>query len=104
MWQASFSGIRPSGEVFDVAAIRRPWREIRLSETCVFSFEAIRGRTYRVEYSDDLAATEMTWQVLEESLLAETPFLHITDDGTKTGVSPADRSVGQRFYRVKEIQ
>lgn len=104
MWEARFSGIRPSGEVFDVATIRRPWREIRLDGTCVFSFEAIQGRTYRVEYCDDLPAPEMSWQVLEESLLAESPFLHITDDGTKTGVSPADGSVTQRFYRVREVE
>lgn len=104
MWQASFSAVRPSGEVFDVVAIRRPWRDIRLDEKCVFSFEAIGGRTYRVEYSDDVPAPGMNWQVLEESVFANTPFLYITDDGTKSGSSPADSSVRHRLYRVREVQ
>ena len=104
IWQASFSAVRPSGDVFDVAAIRRPWRDIRLDEKCVFSFEAIRGQTYRVEYSDDIPAPEMNWRVLEESVFANTPFLYITDDGTKSGSSPADSSVRHRLYRVAEVQ
>jgi hypothetical protein len=104
IWQASFSAVRPSGEVFDVVAIRRPWRAIRLNGECVFSFEAIQGRTYRVEFSDDLPTVGMNWQVLEESVFANTPFLYITDDGTKSGSSPADSSVRHRFYRVREVQ
>ncbi len=101
-WQATFSGTRPNGEVFDMVRITRPWRHISFSETVRLSFDSSPGKTYEIEYSDGLPGAEMLWQPLGAPILADSPFIRIVDDGTHTGVSPADPSLRHRFYRIRE--
>jgi len=83
--------------------MRRPWGHIGFGETLTFSFESAPGETYQVEYSNDLPGIEMEWHSLGAPVLANGPFIHVTDDGTETGSPPTDISVRHRFYRVRQL-
>ena len=62
------------------------------------TWPSLEGRTYRVEYSDDL----ITWQVAAESVpsvgYGETSWT----DGPTSGTIPPPSEVSRRFYRVCE--
>jgi len=103
MWQATFSATRPNGEVFDMVQIRRPWGYIGFGEGLTLSFHSTPGRSYQVEYSNDLPGNGMRWLPLGQPIVAEEPFILLTDDGTETGTSPTDDSVRHRFYRACEL-
>ncbi len=102
-WRATFSATRPSGEVFDVSQIRRPWCQIGLAEALTFSFEAMPGQTYQIEYTDDLPGNEMAWQPLGAPIVADSPFIRIADDGVETSIPPTHDTVRHRFYRAYEL-
>jgi len=103
-WQATFSAIRPNGEVFDVVRIRRPWGYMEFDEALTFWFEAIPGETYQVDYSNDLPRSEMEWHAVGPPIVADGPFVRIIDNGAETGVAPSDESVTHRFYRVRQLR
>jgi hypothetical protein len=103
LWRAVFSATRPGGEVFDVAQIVRPRAHVEMGEAFTFTFEAVPGQLYQVEYTEDLPGTETEWLPLGSPILAEDTFVRIVDDGTETGVPPTDGAVRQRFYRVQEL-
>ena len=68
----------------------------RLAGTMRLSFPAETGRSYTIQWNDDLTPP---WTTITPSLTGSTgTTLHWTDDGTKTGTSPA--LVPKRFYRV----
>jgi chitodextrinase len=102
-WEATFLATRPDGEVFDSVRIRRPWGHIGFGVSVELAFESIPGETYQVEYSNELPGANMTWQALGIPILADSPFLRATDDGTLTGIPPTDASVRHRFYRILNL-
>jgi hypothetical protein len=104
VWQATFSAIQADGEVFDTVQIRRPWGHIAFNHDLVLSFEAIPGEIYQVDYSNDLPSSAMEWRELQAPIVANEPFVRITDDGTSTGVPPSDESVVHRFYRIRQLR
>ena len=58
------------------------------------SFQTIPGKTYRVEYKDDLNAA--TWQRLTNQDYAAGPATSLTVNDDMTGRS-------QRFYRIVQL-
>ncbi len=62
------------------------------------TWPSLEGRTYRVEYSDDL----ITWQVAAESVPSAGYGETFWTDGPTSGTIPPPSEVSRRFYRVCE--
>jgi hypothetical protein len=91
--QVSDDGIPPlsSAVTFTVRVLPRP--NVTAIESmgnggCLITFVTVPGKTYRVDYKDDLNASE--WQALAPESVASGESLSIAD--------PAVQS--QRFYRI----
>ncbi len=69
----------------------------RIGEITV-TWPSLEGRTYRVEYSDDL----ITWRVATESVPSAGYGETSWTDGPTSGTIPPPSEVSRRFYRVCE--
>jgi hypothetical protein len=63
----------------------------KMGDTFSFSIQTLEGRTYVIEYTDDLGAP--SWQ----------PLPNVNGDGTVKAVSNTAPGVGQRFFRFRTL-
>ncbi len=92
-----FSGIQPCSRV---VCARRDLLSVAPGPSpseITITWPSFEGRTYRVEYSDDLLSWHIAADDLPSAGYGETSW---TDDGSKTGLSPS--LAPRRFYRVSE--
>lgn len=86
-------GARGPSTAFEVLST-----EVGLDGVVTIWFEAEAGRTYQVEYSDDL----LTWSESPFRIVADAPIVSWRDSGSPvTATNPADAN--ERYYRVREL-